>query len=69
MKVLEKIGLRIAALIDVKSLTTLALMIAFVVLSITGVIAAEQFLQIFLVIITYYFTKAQDKNMDKDSKE
>lgn len=67
MKVLEKIGMRIAALIDVKSLTTLALMIAFVVLSITGVIAAEQFLQIFLVIITYYFTKAQDK--DKDSKE
>lgn len=62
MKVLEKIGTRIAALIDVKSLTTLALMIAFVVLSITGVIAAEQFLQIFLVIITYYFTKAQDKN-------
>lgn len=62
MKVLEKIGMRIAALIDVKSLTTLALMIAFVVLSITGVIAAEQFLQIFLVIITYYFTKAQDKN-------
>lgn len=54
--------MRIAALIDVKSLTTLALMIAFVVLSITGVIAAEQFLQIFLVIITYYFTKAQDKD-------
>lgn len=69
MKVLEKIGLRFANLIDVKSLTTLALMIAFVVLSITGVIAAEQFLQIFLVIITYYFTKVTDKNMDKDSKE
>lgn len=69
MKVLEKIGLRFAQLIDVKSLTTLALMIAFVVLSITGVIAAEQFLQIFLVIITYYFTKATDKNTDKDSKE
>lgn len=65
MKVLEKIGLRFAQLIDVKSLTTLALMIAFVVLSITGVIAAEQFLKIFLVIITYYFTKATDK----DSKE
>lgn len=65
MKVLEKIGTRIAALIDVKSLTTLALMIAFVILSITGVIAAEQFLQIFLVIITYYFTKAQDKDLQE----
>ena len=57
MKVLEKI----AALIDVKSLTTLALMITFVVLSITGAIAAEQFLQIFLVIITYYFTRDPQK--------
>ena len=57
MKILE----RIAALIDVKSLTTLSLMITFVILSITGVIAAEQFLQIFLVIITYYFTKDPQK--------
>lgn len=64
MKVWEKIGLKVAALIDVKSLTTLALMIAFVILSVTGVIAAEQFLQIFLVIITYYFTKANN-NQDK----
>lgn len=60
MKVLEKIGLKVAALLDVKSLTTLSLMIAFVILSITGVIAAEQFLQIFLVVITYYFTKQSD---------
>lgn len=57
MKVLEKI----AALIDVKSLTTLTLMVTFVILSITGEIAAEQFLQIFLVIITYYFTKDTQK--------
>lgn len=66
MKVLEKIGLKFAALIDVKSLTTICLMFAFVFLSVTGVIAAEQFLQIFLVIITYYFTKA---NQDKDKTE
>lgn len=59
----EKVVNKLAALIDVKSLTTLGLMISFVILSLTGVIAAEQFLQIFLVIITYYFTKAnQDKN-------
>lgn len=57
MKALEKI----AALIDVKSLTTLSLMITFVILSIKGVIASEQFLQIFLVIITYYFTKEPQK--------
>lgn len=67
MDVLKKIGMRFAALIDVKSLTTLCLMVAFVVLSLTGVIAAEQFLQIFLVIITYYFTKQSLE--DKDKKE
>lgn len=69
MKVLEKLGLRFAALVDVKSLTTLSLMAAFVFLSVTGVIAAEQFLQIFLVIITYYFTKAQDNKTDKNTQE
>lgn len=41
MKVLEKLGLKCAALVDVKSLTTLCLMAAFVYLSITKVIAAE----------------------------
>lgn len=59
---MQKILNKLAALIDVKSLTTLALMLAFVFLSVTGVIAAEQFLQIFLVIITYYFTRQQDKD-------
>lgn len=62
MEVLKKLGTKLANLIDVKSLTTLALMAAFVFLSITGVIAAEQFLQIFLVIITYYFTKKSDSS-------
>lgn len=66
MKWYEKLGMKFAALVDVKSLTTLCLMAAFVFLSVTGVIAAEQFLQIFLVIITYYFTKA---NLDKDKNE
>lgn len=66
---MQKILNKIAALIDVKSLTTLGLMITFVVLSLTHVIAAEQFLQIFLVIITYYFTKATNKNTDEDKTE
>lgn len=64
MKVLEKIGLKFAALVDVKSLVTLFLMFAFIVLSLTDRINQEQFMQIFLVIITYYFAKTangQDK--------
>lgn len=59
---MQKLINKLAALVDVKSLTTLSLMIAFVVLSVTDRINPEQFLQIFLVIITYYFTKQTDKN-------
>lgn len=66
MEVLKKIGTKFANLIDVKSLVTLGLMICFVVLSLTGVIASESFIQIFLVIITYYFTK--DITKDKDQQ-
>ena len=66
MEVLKKIGTKFADLIDVKSLVTLGLMICFVVLSLTGVIASESFIQIFLVIITYYFTK--DITKDKDQQ-
>lgn len=70
MDVLKKIGTKFANLIDVKSLVTLGLMICFVVLSLTGVIAAESFIQIFLVIITYYFTKdiTEKANKDKDQQ-
>lgn len=62
---MQKILNKIAALIDVKSLVTLSLMIAFVVLSLTNRINQEQFMQIFLVIITYYFAKTQDKTEEK----
>lgn len=66
MEVLKKIGTKFANLIDVKSLVTLGLMICFVVLSLTGAITTESFIQIFLVIITYYFTK--DITKDKDQQ-
>lgn len=54
---------KLSALIDVKSLTTLAFVVVFAVLSLTGVIVAADFMTVFLVIITYYFSKKdQDKN-------
>lgn len=60
---MQKIINKLAALIDVKSLVTLGLMISFIILSLTNRINQEQFMQIFLVIITYYFAKtSQDNN-------
>lgn len=46
---------KLAKLIDVKSIVTLALTGVFSYLSIVGVIGAEQFLSIFTVIISFYF--------------
>lgn len=49
-------------LIDVKSLVTIAFTIVFAVLALTGVIAGEDFMTTFLIIITYYFTKQNNQN-------
>lgn len=46
---------RIAKLIDVKSLVTLALTAAFIVLSLKGTIVADQFMTVFTVVISFYF--------------
>lgn len=62
---MQKLLNKLAALVDVKSLVTLGLMITFVILSLTNRINQEQFMQIFLVIITYYFAKTQDKGKEE----
>jgi len=53
---------RIAKLIDVKSITTLELVGAFVFLSVTGEISSEQFLTIFTTVIAFYFGTQATKN-------
>ena len=58
MKITEKI----AKLIDIKSIVTLLLTLVFCYLAITGIIAAELFMTIFVVVIGFYFgTQAQKK--------
>ena len=53
---------KLAKLIDVKSIMTLALTIVFCVLALTGVITGSEFLTIFTVIVGFYFgTQAQKK--------
>lgn len=60
---------KIAKLIDVKSLVTLALTIAFIVLSLKGVIVADQFMTVFTVVISFYFGTQVGKREAVEDKE
>lgn len=56
---------RIAKLIDLKSIVTLILIIAFVYGFIVGKISAEDFMKIVMLVVTFYFaskTKGSDNN-------
>lgn len=53
---------KLAALVDVKSLVTLTFTLVFAVLSILGKVQPSDFLTVFLIIITYYFNKDQNKS-------
>lgn len=48
----------LVALLKVKSIITIGLTAVFMVLSLKGIIKEENFIQIFLMIITFYFTKS-----------
>ena len=60
---------KIAKLIDVKSLVTLALTAAFIVLSLKGVIVADQFMTVFTVVISFYFGTQVGKREQKELDE
>lgn len=55
-------------LVKVKTLVTLILTIVFAVLALTGKIAADQFLTIFTVIISFYFGTQHEKT-EKENTE
>ena len=46
---------RAAKLIDVKSITTIFLTVVFGILTLRGIITAEQFTDVFKTIIIFYF--------------
>ncbi len=60
---------KIAKLIDVKSLVTLALTATFIVLSLKGTITADNFMSIFTVIIAFYFGTQVGKREAKEQEE
>ena len=61
MKIREKL----AKLIDIKSIVTILLTLVFCYLTITGMIAAQLFMTIFVVVIGFYFgTQAEKKKTE-----
>lgn len=60
-----KLSEKLAKLVDVKSLVTIALTAGFIVLSMRGSISAEQYLTIFTTIIAFYFGTQYQKGHDK----
>lgn len=53
---------KIAKLIDVKSLMTLAMTSGFIVLTCTEQISGQEFLSLFTVVIGFYFGTQSKKN-------
>ena len=51
----EKLTARAAALLTVKSIVTLALTVVFTALALRGDITGQDFLSVFLMVISFYF--------------
>ncbi len=61
MEVLKLIGKNFANLLKVKTILSLAVIFTTCVLTFKNVISVEAFMAIASAIITYYFTKKEDK--------
>lgn len=59
----------IANLFKVKTILSLAVIITTCILTFNGLVSVEAFMAIASAIITYYFTKAEQKNEEIDEKE
>lgn len=62
---MKEIILKIAKLIDVKSIITLAYGIAFIVFTYMQITTGEQFYNILMIIISFYFGTQVAKKDDK----
>ena len=65
----DTMGRKLTKLIDVKSIVTLALTAVFAFLSITGKIMPEYFMEIFKLIIIFYFGSQVGKREALEGKE
>lgn len=58
---MENLKKNAANLLKVKTIVTLLLTIVFCVLALTGTISGADFLQIFAIVITFYFCSQNEK--------
>lgn len=66
----EKIIKRIAALMSVKSIVTIILTVVFTVLALRGDVTGQDFLTIFLMVVSFYFgTQSQKMQEAVDNVE
>ena len=57
----EKILKRMAALMSVKSIVTITLTVVFTVLALRGSVTGQDFMTIFLMVISFYFGTQSQK--------
>jgi hypothetical protein len=69
LKIVKRFVNKLTNLIDVKSIITITMTICFVGLTFAGSITGADFITIFLVIITYYFSKKEDATATKSNSE
>ena len=58
---MEQMTKRLANLLSVKSLVTLVLTAVFAVLALRGIVSGQDFLTIFLIVISIYFGTQSEK--------
>lgn len=60
---------RIAKLLTVKSIVTIAMTALFCVLAIRGTVSGQEFLTIFTIVIGFYFGTQHERKKDETVKE
>lgn len=60
----ERIVKRLLALLSVKSIVTILLTVVFAALALRGTISGNDFLTVFLMVISFYFGTQSNKTQD-----
>ncbi|MBR6872885.1 MAG: hypothetical protein IKH78_08115 [Ruminococcus sp.] len=60
---------KLAKLIDVKSIVTLALTAVFCILAVRGEISVEHFLTVYSVVIAFYFGVQYEKHRSREGDD
>lgn len=66
---MEEFLRKVAKLIDLKSIVTLIVVIVYSILVCTGVMPAEGYKEIVLIVMTFYFAKKDNKEQGVDNIE